>query len=1002
MVKKLTSGLLLALAIAPANAQRMLDIASGTFSPTLESPKVERTIVPTDNGYKVTYSFNKALLLPDDLFPSCELWKLDGFSANNMPEEPAYPYASDSFTVPAGHSAQVSLINQEWVEVKSEPAPARQPLLLSDTEGYTVDNVLPVKSTSEWMPSQMVTDNGTRPYKNVGIINIGITPVQFNLASGNARICKTLEYEVTFTPQATTMTLANESESATDLYFDDPYLSNATLNWEWEKEQSSVAPLAAGIQLPNVLHPPKEYLIISATAYKSAVEEFAKWKRTLGFNVTTKYQNTWKQEEIIDEILACENISYLLFIGNNSQIPGDQIVYSIEGENTTTLTDISYANYNPDEIIPEFSYGRLPVNSLTEAKRVLDRIITYEKNPSHSDTFYNSNLFITQFLGNKTSATARNSQTTYEISKYMEKIHRSISREFGAYPEQTPLFWSDAGIGEDGLVVNPCPIPLELRKPTFDWSASTNSIISEINKGYSQVFYFGHGQPSGWERPTLSSNNVANLSNGKNLPFVFSMACQTGDYSFNGSFCEKFLTAPNGGAIGLFGFTNSTLTAYTDVLATAFYNCMFPTPGIYPLINDRFDEISLAPTPSEIQTSELGLLHRLAITKMVNTFPSSQKSKEYQAYEASMLTLFGDPSMNVHLAQPKSIVPTATQLGRERSISVSEKALTITTYDGKTNQIMNYKGNANFTIPADASEFVMCIHGPGYKPYIVNFPKVAKSSSNKKNQVVKEGRIWRYYSYLNGKMNPVHDIYLDLCFSGTTEIDGKEYYNCYVWKESDDFSQETACLIAYMREENGKIYARYIPDAKKNSKKKGIDIIPYAPMMASYSHDINELSKKDVLLYDNSLKEGDILYSTGEIDGSDRFFVKESSEVECFGVTRKVWHLKKNNNLNETYDYYEGIGDVIGLLPMPGAVPITYDSDFWSLVEVIDENGNPLFVPSKMTTGVENVGEDMEVVKEAFYDLNGVEINRPVSNGVYVKTQTLSNGATRTEKVMVK
>ncbi len=309
------------MAIAPANAQRMLDIASGTFSPTLESPKVERTIVPTDNGYKVTYSFNKALLLPDDLFPSCELWKLDGFSANNMPEEPAYPYASDSFTVPAGHSAQVSLINQEWVEVKSEPAPARQPLLLSDTEGYTVDNVLPVKSTSEWMPSQMVTDNGTRPYKNVGIINIGITPVQFNLASGNARICKTLEYEVTFTPQATTMTLANESESATDLYFDDPYLSNATLNWEWEKEQSSVAPLAAGIQLPNVLHPPKEYLIISATAYKSAVEEFAKWKRTLGFNVTTKYQNTWKQEEIIDEILACENISYLLFIGNNLSSP---------------------------------------------------------------------------------------------------------------------------------------------------------------------------------------------------------------------------------------------------------------------------------------------------------------------------------------------------------------------------------------------------------------------------------------------------------------------------------------------------------------------------------------------------------------------------------------------------------------------------------------------------------------------------------------------------------
>ena len=45
-----------------------------------------------------------------------------------------------------------------------------------------------------------------------------------------------------------------------------------------------------------------------------------------------------------------------------------------------------------------------------------------------------------------------------------------------------------------------------------------------------------------------------------------------------------------------------------------------------------------------------------------------------------------------------------------------------------------------------------------------------------------------------------------------------EYSNCYVWKEEEEFSEENAILIAYMREENGKVYARYI---------LGIDNIAY-------------------------------------------------------------------------------------------------------------------------------------------------------------------------------
>lgn len=303
--------------------------------------------------------------------------------------------------------------------------------------------------------------------------------------------------------------------------------------------------------------------------------------------------------------------------------------------------------------------------------------------------------------------------------------------------------------------------------------------------------------------------------------------------------------------------------------------------------------------------------------------------------------------------------------------------------------------------PANAQRMLDIASGT-FSPTLES-PKVERTApASTENRVVREDRTWRYYSALNCNMEPSQDIYLDVRFSGTTEIDGMEYSNCYVWKEEEEFSEENAILIAYMREENGKVYARYIPGIDNIAYERGIDIMPYAPMMDDFSHDTEVLYKEDVLLFDPYLNEGDVLLSTENNSESDVFKVVDVTEVECYGITRKAWTLKKDDNLNRNYRFFEGIGDGIGLLPMPGAVTISYGAYSWELVEVIDENGNPLFAPSKMTTGVENVGEEMEVVKEAFYDLNGVEINRPVSNGVYVKTQTLSNGATRTEKVMVK
>jgi len=298
----------------------------------------------------------------------------------------------------------------------------------------------------------------------------------------------------------------------------------------------------------------------------------------------------------------------------------------------------------------------------------------------------------------------------------------------------------------------------------------------------------------------------------------------------------------------------------------------------------------------------------------------------------------------------------------------------------------------------------LCFHAPGVVPVVYDlsdFTPMKKAPAASENQVVEEGKIWRYHSDFNGNMTPEWDIYVDVSLSGTTEIDGKEYLNCYVWKTENEFSKESAALIAYMREEGGKVYVRYVPDAEIIAMEKGISIIPYAPILNHFVHDWVDLCKSDILIFDSNLAVGDVLRSSEDNAICEKFTVKSIDEVECLGKTYKRQRLCCDG-WNDFYSFYEGIGDTIGLLPLPGAFPVTYGECHWCLAEVLDNNGNVIFAPSKIVSGVDGVSDEANVISETYRDLNGIEVAGPTQSGVYLKTQLLDNGKTRTEKVIIR
>ena len=150
--------------------------------------------------------------------------------------------------------------------------------------------------------------------------------------------------------------------------------------------------------------------------------------------------------------------------------------------------------------------------------------------------------------------------------------------------------------------------------------------------------------------------------------------------------------------------------------------------------------------------------------------------------------------------------------------------------------------------------------------------------------LIREGVIWTYkyketMYYLND--------YCHITFFGEEEIDGKIYKKCWRWNDDCSFNPETANLIAYMREENGKIYT-YL-------KQYQLDLAPY---IEHVSYDFNFC---EIGYY--AIKINFIGYET--IDGT----------------LRKKWKI-----IDDEYDYWnesvfiEGIG-ILGedteILPFP-------------------------------------------------------------------------------------
>lgn len=671
----------------------------------------ERTVENVADGVIVTYKFNDPIIRPNHLAPGSYLWEYMGFGVNDTAGEPAVPFRSDMFYVPAGCKAQVTLLTSTYRDTTLVISPAT-PNPPDDGSTIVIDSIAPYTG---YFPNTVLKCNSLQNYHGVGLQNVTIIPIKYNYSQHKVRAYTEIKYRVTFVPDnARSGSEDNNPSGISDLT--SKFLSNITLNYS---AHTTPKRSTSDSTWHSVRDEPK-YLIITTNEYYPAIQDFIEWKCLKGYEVEVEKlpKGSWNPVNIKFAVELhnepSNKLDYLLIIGSNDDVPGMPFTFTSRDEVHHAVTDYEYGITAAADTIPQIFRGRITGDSLPEIIPALKKIIQYEKNPSMDVDFYKTALHCAEYQDCNTDVDVEDGYedrafvlTSENIRSHIVDNGFNVYRQYKTSATITPFHWSPHYSRGD-------TIPQELQPGIFPWNGCADSIKSIINNGALYVLYRGHGELNCWACPSFYNYDFSFLQNGNKLPVIFSIACLTGKYNYSSEcFVEKALKKSDGGCVGIFAATDVSFSGYNDALILCMFNAIWPDFQLaYPF---RF-------FPSYVNSSipvyELGQILDQGLLKKRQTYGLSDNQITDKLFHC-----FGDPSMRIYTEKPQYFAePSIFSRGDSIFVYIEDGDCKITFYDKVTHGMRSYKGNyAAYANPSDS--LVICLDRHNYVPYIWDYSK---------------------------------------------------------------------------------------------------------------------------------------------------------------------------------------------------------------------------------------------------------------------------------------
>jgi hypothetical protein len=236
---------------------------------------------------------------------------------------------------------------------------------------------------------------------------------------------------------------------------------------------------------------------------------------------------------------ASPSVRYVLLLGDASYDPKDYLGtgvadwlpgFPVKTSYLWTVSDPAYASVNGDDSIPDIAIGRLTAGSADEARRLVEKVMSYENG------------------GGRLDGPAVLVADDADGAGDFERDADEIASEFFSGDRARKIYYSQHG-------------------------ASTRALIEQtFDEGASLVSYVGHGATAVWASENIfNTGDVKDLAPQSRQPFLMTMNCLNGFFHFPplNSLSEELLKAEGKGVVGAFSPTGLSVNDAAHVYHAA-------------------------------------------------------------------------------------------------------------------------------------------------------------------------------------------------------------------------------------------------------------------------------------------------------------------------------------------------------------------------------------------------------------------------------------------------
>lgn len=683
------------LAVAFGSSAEVTTVVSGS-----QCAVPERDVKVVDNTITVCYDFPEIREVTVASDSSLVYHSIPGFGQCSEAGKPMLPMRIDTFRVPFGYEVSIAVTNGESKSVSCRYAGSITQLTDSSNESPVFTEITPYEGV---FPLDSGSILSTYTLREETLVEVTVSPVQYDYGSETATIYRTVSYSLTFTPKESVLIAdsSNESTLYSDRYLEE-FLSNSLV-----VNPSKIG--GANLQDSDGFEGSVGYIIVTTDEYLDAVKNFERWKNILGYTTYILSRTEWTNaSEVLVAIRECrrmnDNIQYLIIFGDNDDVPSmDSNRCGYPHKTDSYFGTLPSTGYKSDIYI-----GRVPVGSLGEANVIINKIVRTEMCPVQEEAFYKNAIHCAKFEIGEDGNNVEDRRfvlTSEEIRNYVKTKGIDAQRFYSAASNANPQFYSNYySFGQ--------AIPAELQRPSFSWTCNPADIVSKFNEGCFYAFYRGHGNVSGWQGVGFNVNTLANLDNYEICPTVFSISCLTGKFDEN-CFAEELLRYGMSGASSVIAASQVSYSSYNDSLIEGIIDAIWPNPGIIPKFNVSLGSVSQTP---EV-VNRLGPILEQGLFRMNEQWGSY--SKEASLYQYEVYHIFGDPSMYFFTEKPTTF--SDVEILRDETgihVSTNGEIASISFFNPDSGAAYKYETSEIFFSTDDAENTIVCLSGYNHLTYL--------------------------------------------------------------------------------------------------------------------------------------------------------------------------------------------------------------------------------------------------------------------------------------------